>query len=150
MTRFCFFVLLFNLWFFQSINLYNEKQKGFYFFLRELILTVCSCHVMYAFQSESTLYSCLNVKELLAQSWCEIWSLSDCNWTRTQNHLVHKPTLNHLAKFNHLPKWLSVRLRIKWFWVWVQLGANLIGFFCLPSSLVLIFLPRLNIYVDDF
>ena len=27
---------------------------------------VCSCHVTYAFQSESTLYSCLKVKELLA------------------------------------------------------------------------------------
>ena len=30
--------------------------------------------------------------------------LSDCNWTRTHNHLVHKRTLNHLAK---LAKWLS-------------------------------------------
>ena len=29
---------------------------------------------MYAFQSESTLYSCLNVKELLAQSRLEIWT----------------------------------------------------------------------------
>ena len=35
-------------------------------------LTVCSYHVTYAFQSESTLYSCLNVKELLAQSRREI------------------------------------------------------------------------------
>ena len=42
------------------------------------------------FQSESTLYSCLNVKELLAQSWREILSLCDCNWTSTHNHLVHK------------------------------------------------------------
>ena len=32
------------------------------------ILTVCSYHVMYVFQSESTLYSCLNVKELLARN----------------------------------------------------------------------------------
>ena len=55
-------------------------------------------HVTYAFQSESTLYSCLNVKELLARSSSEIWSLSSCNWTWTQNHLVHKQTLNHLAK----------------------------------------------------
>ena len=31
-------------------------------------MTVCSCHVTYAFESESTLYSCLNVKELLARS----------------------------------------------------------------------------------
>ena len=31
-------------------------------------LTVSSYHVTYPFQSESTLYSCLNVKELLAQN----------------------------------------------------------------------------------
>ena len=30
--------------------------------------------------------------------------LSDCNWTRIHNHLVHKRTFNHLAK---LAKWLS-------------------------------------------
>ena len=35
-------------------------------------LTICSYHVTDAFQSESTLYSCLNVKELLARSRCEI------------------------------------------------------------------------------
>ena len=50
-----------------------------YIFVKNLILlTVCSCHVTYAFQSESTLYSCLNVKELLARSRREIWNLSDC------------------------------------------------------------------------
>ena len=61
-------------------------------------LTLCSCHVKYAFQSESTLYSCLNVKELAARSRAEIWRFSDCNWTRTQNHVLHKRTLKHLAK----------------------------------------------------
>ena len=35
-------------------------------------LTVCSYHVMYACQSESTLYICLNVKELLAQNRSDI------------------------------------------------------------------------------
>ena len=35
-------------------------------------MTVCSYHVTYAFQSESTLYSCLNVKELLARNRREI------------------------------------------------------------------------------
>ena len=35
-------------------------------------LSVCFYHVTYAFQSESTLYSCLNVKELLARSRREI------------------------------------------------------------------------------
>ena len=52
---------------------------------------------------------------------CNSWItllLSDCNWTRTQNHLVRNRTLNHLAS---LAKWLSVRLRTKWFWVQVQL-----------------------------
>ena len=121
-------------------------------------LPACSCHVTYAFQSESTLYSCLNYKQLFARSRCEIWSfsqmielcseylsvqciwlyvlvmshtrfrvyphsvvawmssnslleagvksevLSDCKWTRTLKHLVHKQILNHLAK---LVKWWS-------------------------------------------
>ena len=68
-------------------------------------LTVCSCHATYAFQGESTLCSCLNVKERLAQSRREIWSLSDCTWTRTQNHLVRKRTLNqHSAKTDTQPK----------------------------------------------
>ena len=35
-------------------------------------LTVCYCHATYPFQSEFTLYSCLNVKDLLAQSSCKI------------------------------------------------------------------------------
>ena len=66
--------------------------------------TVCSCHVTYVFQSECTLYSCLNIIEILSQSMRKIWSVSYCNWNRTQNHLVRKQTLNHLAK---LSKWLS-------------------------------------------
>ena len=60
-------------------------------------LTAFSYHLTYAFQSGSTLYSCLNVKELLAWSRREIWILSDCNWTWTQNRLVRKRTFNHLA-----------------------------------------------------
>ena len=74
-----------------------------------LLSTVCFHHVTYAFQNESTLYSCLNVKELLVGSRHKIWSLSDCNWTRTQNHLVY------------LTKWLTDHLRAKRFGVWVQL-----------------------------
>ena len=50
------------------------------------------------FQNESTVYSFLNVKELLAQNRREILRLSDCNWTWTQNFLVRKETLDHLAK----------------------------------------------------
>ena len=72
-----------------------------------------SCHVRVS--EWMTLYSCLNVKELLARSRHEIWILSDCNWTRTHYQLVHKRTLNSLAKC------LSVRLWTKWLWARVQL-----------------------------
>ena len=78
-----------------------QSMAQFYFtgahleFLEGRVLIVCSFHVTYAFQSESTIYSCLNVKELLAQSRREIWRWGECNWTRTQNHLVLKRTLNH-------------------------------------------------------
>ena len=52
-----------------NINNYiNNHQKV----LQVTVRSVCSCHVTYAFQSESTLYSCLNVKELLARSRREI------------------------------------------------------------------------------
>ena len=44
-----------------------------------LCIYICSYHVMYAFQSESTFCSCLDVKELPAQNRRDIWSLSDCN-----------------------------------------------------------------------
>ena len=77
-----------------------------------LFLTVCSCHVTYVFQSESTLYSWLNIKELLTRSRHEIWSLSDFNWTRTQSHLVRKRTLNHMTKLA-----MIVCLLTKCFWV---------------------------------
>ena len=74
-------------------------------------MTVCSLSCTCTSQSESTLYSCLNVKDFIAQSRNKICNLSDCNWTRTQNHLVRNGTLNHLAK------WLSVCLQTKWLWV---------------------------------
>ena len=104
-------------------NIWDEEfwQGASEIFSKTGIWTVCSCHVTYTFQSESTLYSCLNVKELLARSRGEIWSLSDCNWARTHNHLVHKRTLNHLAKPAGLAKWFSVRLWTKWLCVKVQL-----------------------------
>ena len=87
-------------------------------------VTVCSYHVTYAFQSESSLYSCLNVKRPLAQSRREIWSLSDCNLTRTHNPLVDKGTLNHLTKLTSSSKWLSVRFWTMWLQVRVQLQSH--------------------------
>ena len=73
-------------------------------------MTVCSCYVTYLFQSESTLYTCLNVKELLARSRHHIWSLSDSNWTRTQYHLVRKRTLEEYSRNTRvwLNKWVFI------------------------------------------
>ena len=68
-----------------------------------MYLTVCY-NVTYALQSESTLYCCLNIKELLAQNRCKIWCLIDCSLSRTESLLVRQRTLNHLAK---LAKWLT-------------------------------------------
>ena len=62
---------------------------------------------MYVFQSESLLYSCLNVKERLAQNRRNIWSLSVSDGNRTHNHLVCKQTLNHLAKLGIWLVWLN-------------------------------------------
>ena len=45
------------------------------------------------FQSESTLYSYRNVKELLARNRRDTWSLSDSNGTQTHNHLVRNTQL---------------------------------------------------------
>ena len=39
---------------------------------------------------------------------------SDFIGIRTQNHLLRKRTLNHLAILASLAKWVSVRLRAKW------------------------------------
>ena len=91
-------------------------------YFRELnCMLLCQNRVTHDFQSESKLYSCLNVTELLAQSRHHIWSLSDCNLIRTHNNLVRKRKLNHLAKLSSLAKWLSVCLRTKWLWVWITL-----------------------------
>ena len=59
--------------------------------------TVCYCQVTYMFQSASTLYRCMNVKELLAQNRRDILSLSDSNGLRTHNnHIVRRFTLKRV------------------------------------------------------
>ena len=50
------------------------------------------------FQSESILYSYMNIKEFFAQNRRDIWSLSDTNGIQSQEHLIQKQTLSHLAK----------------------------------------------------
>ena len=67
-----------------------------------------------------------------------IWRLSDCNGIRTYIHLVRKRKLNRIIKCTvqistqkiaqsfkaSLAKWLSVRLRTKWFWIRVRLQSR--------------------------
>ena len=93
-----------------------------------------SCHVR-ILETVHTLYL-LEFQETLCLKQFKIGSVSDCNWTQTHNQLVHKQTLNGLAKLatwlvlnDHLissqlasmAKWLSVRLWINWFWFRFQL-----------------------------
>ena len=47
---------------------YAWKKILFHIFVTRIYLTVCSFQVTYVFQSESTLYSCLNFKELFARN----------------------------------------------------------------------------------
>ena len=72
------------------------------------IVTVCYYHLTYVFHCESTLYSCLNVKDLIAQNRCNIYNLSDSNGIGTHSHWPCKWTLKNLAK---LSKWLCVILQ---------------------------------------
>ena len=61
-------------------------------------------HVRYAFHSEAKFYACLKINKLLVPNRSDVISLSECIETRTHNHLVCQPTLNHLVK---LTKWFS-------------------------------------------
>ena len=63
-------------------------------------LTVCHYHVTYAFQSESALYSCLNVKELLARNMRDIWSLSDSNGFALYKEISYHVSFDNVRKRN--------------------------------------------------
>ena len=51
----------------------------------QFLLTVCYYHVT---TDKSTLCSCQNIKELLAQNRRDVWSSIDSNGIRNHNHLV--------------------------------------------------------------
>ena len=55
----------------------NQPAK-LYGTAKTIKMIVCSYHVTCAFQSESTLYNCLNVRELPARNRREVRNLSDC------------------------------------------------------------------------
>ena len=112
-------------------------------------LTVYSYHVTYAFQSESTLCSCLNVKELVARNRCKIWSLNDRNWTRTHNCLVRKhlaklgssgcgseSSCSHLKNYLLIVKWLMPFLMVQWLItisIYIKFIYNNITVFCIKN-----------------
>ena len=88
----------------------TQKWKSIYFVCKKFfnICVLFQCMVywinfqnMYTFTYQKTL---LHTLLLLVFKIVEILQFIDCNWIRTHNHLVHKRTLNHLAK---LAKWLS-------------------------------------------
>ena len=92
---------------------------------------------MYAFQSESTLYNWLKVKELFAWNRRDVWGLSDCNVCRTHTHLIRKWALKPFSQsaqnawvLNDLAKWLSVPLQTKWLWVRLPLQSLKWSYLC--------------------
>ena len=73
--------------------------------INSYFMTVCYYHVTYAFQSESTLYSCLNVKELLA---------IECGFTlkRVRDMIITYSQMHRTDKFSQhssiiWPAWLN-------------------------------------------
>ena len=73
------------------------QQYKIKFVLKTFDLDVRYYHVTHVFQSESTLYSCLYVKQLHDRNRRDIWSLSDSNGIRTYNQVVRKWMLNQLG-----------------------------------------------------
>ena len=62
---------------------YAWKKRLFHIFVTRVYLTVCSFHITCVFQSECTLYSCLNFKELFCSkravsTWMSVYELSGC------------------------------------------------------------------------
>ena len=65
-----------------------------------MYLPACYHYFTYALQSESILYTCINVKEPISGNRCVILSLSDKNEIWNSIHLVRKWTLNHLDRLD--------------------------------------------------
>ena len=92
-----------------------------------------SCHV----RVSEWIHSSLNVKELLAWSRRDIWSLSEVTATGFEpttlmSHTCFKKNLHSVVAWMSIEfrftlkhavwlKWLSVRLRAKWLWVRISL-----------------------------
>ena len=68
------------------------------------------CHYLHLVGFHFSFKCQIKHQYFLVPTKMETTRVGDCNWTRTHNHLVHKRTLNQLAKLASLAKWLSVRL----------------------------------------
>ena len=77
----------------------------------------CVLFFIFSFQSEYILFSSLNFKERLPWNRRDIWSLTE--YCRDK----YSTQVNYLAS---LSKWLSVRLRTKWLWVWILLLSHIV------------------------
>ena len=62
-----------------------------------VVIVLIFCHIL-AIKNQPTYLNILNIYRLYKTKKKKISQSFDCNWIRTQNHLVLKGTLNHLAK----------------------------------------------------
>ena len=97
-------------------NLYQKPiiQIQLHVHLKNKHFTV-SYYVTYVFQSESTLYSCLNIKKLLTWNKHNIWSLSDTNWPVWLNGWVFVLELSGSGFESHYCHWSTSLLLLKSF-----------------------------------
>ena len=134
-------VILIHIIYWYVVLLMYLLQQSFYkhwTWLRRISLTKYYYHATAECQNEPTLYSCLNVKELLARNRPHIWSLSDSNGIRTDNQLVRKRTLNRLGRLT------SVHLRTKWLWVRIPLLSLQLVYISISNSKT-----WLDVYTDS-
>ena len=90
-------------------NFANQYQLGLVNFLKKQVWCINNLLVnnwlqLAANVYQSTIDNFFNGYNHPSMHPKEFNDLSDCNWPRTHNHLVHKRTRYHLAK---LTKWLS-------------------------------------------
>ena len=94
----------------EKLASHYAKNKNFLIYSRKKN-TVCYYHVTQAFPSESTPYSCLNVKELLARNRPDIQSLNNSKGNKSNNHLYHKRTLSFVSSNPIAVTWGKISLK---------------------------------------
>ena len=77
-------------------------STGFCFIFSEVFksLTVCFCYVTYAFQSESTLYSCLYVRPVWLNGWVFVYDLSRCGFECNCCHFLKYLNISPQKRFH--------------------------------------------------